>query len=703
MQSFRTEIENPVVEQDIIELERKIRLFKEGKIDEERFRSLRLARGVYGQRQPGVQMIRIKLPYGKMTTQQLRRISAVADEYSNGHLHATTRQDIQIHYVSLDRTPELWSDLEKDDVTLREACGNTVRNVTASPLAGVDPDEPFDVTPYAHAFFEYFLRNPICQEMGRKFKVSFSSSERDSAFSFMHDLGFIPEIRRIDGVPTRGFKVMLGGGLGGQPMPAQLAFEFLAEDRFIPFAEAVLRVFDRHGERAKRFRARMKFLIKGIGLEAFTQLVEEELAALEQDTYVVDLAKYPATSAPEKRDLPKVNISNPAKYDRWVKGNLFPQKQEGFYAVGLKLHLGNIDTDRARQLADIVDALAGDDIRITVNQGIMLRHVHTSHIPYLFNALDALGLAQPGFDSTADITACPGTDTCNLAITSSTGISKVLEDLIEAEFPDLIYNRDLLIKISGCMNGCGQHSIAAIGLHGSSQKSNGRVVPSIQVMLGGGVLGGGDAQIAEKVIKLPTKRGPEALRNLLSDYQENSESGEIYAHYFTRQGKKYFYELLKPLADLSTLKDSDFVDWGRKIDFIPEIGVGECAGVVVDLVATLFLETDEKIEQAEIALKDGRLADSVYHTYAALVNGAKAILVDRQQKTNTQAGIIKQFQELLVESGELTLNRSFPEIIYQIKENKPSQAFAASYLEDGKSFSKLIQAFRNQQLEHESA
>ena len=277
MQSFRTEIENPIVAKDIIELDRKIQLFYEGKIDEERFRSLRLARGVYGQRQFGVQMIRIKLPYGKLTSEQLHRIANVSDEYSRGRLHITTRQDIQIHHVDLNRTPQLWADLEKDEVTLREACGNTVRNVTASETAGIDVNEPFDVSPYADAVFKFFLRNPICQEMGRKFKVSFSSSDEDTGLSYMHDLGFIAKTE--NGV--RGFKVMLGGGLGSQPRHADELYGFLPSDKIIPVMEGVLRIFDRHGERRSRAKARIKFLIKDISLEAFKKLVEEEQNAIE--------------------------------------------------------------------------------------------------------------------------------------------------------------------------------------------------------------------------------------------------------------------------------------------------------------------------------------------------------------------------------------------------------------------------------------
>ena len=273
MQSFRTEIENPIVEKDIIELEKKIRQFKGGEMDEEKFRSLRLARGVYGQRQQGVQMIRIKLPYGKVTSNQLLRIADVSDEYSRGRLHITTRQDIQIHYVDLERTPELWAQLEKDQVTLREACGNTVRNVTASETAGIDVDEPFDVSPYAQAVFEYFLRNPIGQEMGRKFKVSFSASDADTGLSYMHDLGFIAKEKNGE----RGFKVMLAGGLGSQPRHADELYSFLPTDKIIPLMEGVIRVFDRYGERKSRAKARMKFLLKDLGLDGFKELLEEEL------------------------------------------------------------------------------------------------------------------------------------------------------------------------------------------------------------------------------------------------------------------------------------------------------------------------------------------------------------------------------------------------------------------------------------------
>jgi sulfite reductase (ferredoxin) len=267
---------SPAAQQDIVELANQIKVYESGRMSDDAFRKFRLARGVYGQRQAGVQMIRIKLPYGRVSADQLVRIADCSDKYATGNLHATTRQDIQLHFVKLADSPALWAELEDAQITLREACGNTVRNVTASPKAGIDPEEPFDVTPYAHAIFEYFLRNPICQDMGRKFKMALSSSEKDSAFAFMHDVGLIP---RIQG-EIRGFKVLIGGGLGAQPYLAQTAYEFLEEQKVIPFIEAFLRVFDRYGERTKRHKARSKYLLQEIGLEAVMQKIQEEWPAL---------------------------------------------------------------------------------------------------------------------------------------------------------------------------------------------------------------------------------------------------------------------------------------------------------------------------------------------------------------------------------------------------------------------------------------
>ena len=676
MQSFRTELENPLVEKDIIDLERKIKMFREGKIHEEKFRSLRLARGVYGQRQQGVQMIRIKLPYGKMTLNQWKKIADVSDEYSTGNLHFTTRQDVQIHFVSLDKTPELWSKLEEDNITLREACGNTVRNITGSPTSGIDPNEPFDVTPYVHATFEYFLRNPICQEMGRKFKMSFSNTDNDTALSYMHDLGFIPKI--VDG--KRGFKIMLGGGLGAQPQLAHLAYEFVEEDAIIPLIEAVLRVFDRHGERNSRHKARLKFLIAKIGFEAFMQLVEEEKLSLKVNTYKINTEK----SESETGIQSKISTKDSVEFQNWFKTNTFTQKQSGYYGVFVRVPLGNISSSVTRSLVEKLEGLIADDVRVTVNQGLLLRFVKAENLVAVFEILSDYNLATPGANSIVNITACPGTDTCNLAISDSTSISLELEKVMQEDFPELIEENNMQIKISGCMNACGQHSMAHIGFHGSSLKSAGKVLPALQVLLGGGTTGNGGGRIADKVIKIPSKRGPQLLRVVLNDYETNGLEGEYFNDYYDRQGEKYFYSLLKPLADLSTLIDTDFIDWGRDEIFQTEIGVGECASVIIDLVATLFYESEEKIEWAKEAFNENRFADAIYYAYQSQVNTAKALLLDKNISCSTQNGIITEFDKHFLEE----FGGNIKEQILQINKNEPSKHFAVDYISDSEEFVK---------------
>lgn len=697
MQSFRTELENPIVERDIIELEKKIREFREGKLPEEKFRSLRLARGVYGQRQPGVQMVRIKLPYGKMTFAQWSRIADVSDKYSTGNLHLTTRQDIQIHFVSLDRTPELWTELEKDNITIREACGNTVRNITASDMAGIDPDEPFDVTPYAHAMFEYFLRKPVCQEMGRKFKIALSSSEKDTALIFMHDLGVIPRVREVNGKTQRGFKVVVGGGLGAQPFLAIATHDFLEEELLIPYLEAILRVFDRHGERNSRHKARMKYLIQKIGIDAFNALVAEEHTALTHQRYKVDADSYEGPAAPVSSFVPeKVTLTNPYQFELWKNTNVFPQKQEGYYSVYLRIANGNIGSDTSRRLMEKLKGVIADDIRVTINQGLQFRFVKPADLEYVYSVLESEGLAAAGFGSTADVTSCPGTDTCNLGISNSTGTALALSQVIEDEYPEFLYNKEIAIKISGCMNSCGQHGMASIGFHGSSLKAKGQVIPALQVLIGGGVLGGGEGRVADKILKVPSKRGPDVLRAVLNDYKANAAENETYLNYTERRGDKYYYELLKPLTSLETLQAEDYMDWGQEVKFATAIGVGECAGVMIDLVATLILDAEEKLSLSEESLANKSWADGIYHAYAGYINTAKALLLQHGVQCNTQTGILNDFDKHFTEKGLYTGSTNFKEIVLQINKEEPTETFANEYLAKAKEFAIWAKQYREQ-------
>ena len=691
MQSFRTELENPVIEQDIIDLERKIHAFRGGQIHEEKFRSLRLARGIYGQRQPGVQMVRIKLPFGRVTFKQLLKIADVSDEYGSGNLHLTTRQDIQIHYVSLDRTPELWAELERDDITLREACGNTVRNVTSSPDAGINPEEPFDVSPYAHAVFKYFLRNPICQEMGRKVKFSFSSSDRDTAFSYIHDLGFIPKINEKG---ERGFKVMLAGGLGAQPFLATPVHEFLPEDQVIPYAESVLRVFDRYGERNNRNKARMKYLVQKLGLEEVLTLVEGERLANKSKSFVIDRTAVEQPVLPPEKSFLPLEEESTLHYSQWFETNVFQQKQAGFYGVYVKVTIGDIKSDQARALVAAIQDLVADEIRVTQNQGLLLKYVRKEALPTLYKRLMALHLADAGFDSLADITTCPGTDTCNLGISNSMSLAATLEQVIYEEYPEMIYDKDVKIKISGCMNSCGQHGLAHIGFHGSSLKAGAKVVPAVQVMMGGGTVGNGIGRVSDRVIKVPSKRATLALRMILDNYASIAETDEPFNDYYDRQGKDYFYQLLKPLADLTTLIPEEYVDWGHEETFQTAIGVGECAGVVIDLVATLLLEAEEKLGWAKKSFTGQAWSDAIYHAYAVFVSSAKALLLDKGVNCSTQHTIIKEFDAHFVDTREVVLAKPFSEIVLQINKNEPSKEFAALYLREAELFYTLLKAKR---------
>ncbi len=679
-------------QRDIKELRSRIEKFKAGEIEEERFKSYRLTRGVYGQRQPGVQMFRIKVPYGYINPAQLRTIADLSEQYTNGNLHITTRQNIQLHYVRLEDTPEMWERLEAVNVTTREACGNTVRSVTGSPFAGIDPDEPFDITPYAQAVFEYFLRNPICQDMGRKIKMAFSSSESDAAFTYIHDFGFIPKIQ--DGI--RGFRVVIGGGLGAQAFMGLQAFDFLPADQIIPFIEGGLRVFDRFGERERRHKARLKYLVepkKGLGLEGFLELVEKEKKSLPYQSYPIAV-KDTEVRLPNYSHFKSLPIKDIRNFEAWKRINVFEQKQKGFFATKIRVPLGNLSADVARGIAAIAEKYASDDIRLTVNQGLLFKYIREDSLPNIYAELEKLGLADPGFDSLVDITACPGTDTCNLGVTNSTAISTVLEDIVRQEYPHLIDDDQIKIKISGCMNSCGQHMVANIGFHGSSIKYQGKVSPAMQVVIGGGVEPDGNGFIAEKVIKLPTKRIPDAVRFLLDDYESNSQEEEYFNEYFRRQGKMYFYDLLKPLGDASTLKDEDFQDWGEEVEFVPEIGVGECAGVMMDLVGTILKDAEERLTYARETFVDEKWANSIYYSYNTLVITAKGILLSKDIQCNTHKGIIDDFQSKIVEEGLIELPGTFQDLVYQINRNEPSESFAYQYLEQATEFLQLAVKFR---------
>lgn len=673
-------------QEDIEILEKAIRAFKSGSLPEDRFKNIRTTRGVYSQRQPGGQMVRIKLPLGRVTFSQLLCLAGIADEYSTGLIHFTTRQDIQIYHVSLERTVELWARLERENITLKGAGGNTVRNVTASPEAGIDPAEPFDVSPHAWSVFTYFLHNPVCQEMGRKIKISFSSGDTDTACSFMQDLGFIPVVRSYGTSEQRGFRVLLGGGLGAQPFLATKVIDFLPENELIPFTEALLRVFNRYGERNNRSRARLKYLVQKTGTEELMKLIGQEKAALAFKTFEIDPGVIQALSIPPAHFY-DTEIGNLSEFALWIKTNVFEQKQAGYHGVYIKLPAGgDLTSKKIRALVSILKDIASDDVRITQGQNLLLRYVKREALPFLFARLSTLGLALPGAYDLSDITACRGTESCNLAISNSLGLASVLENVITTEYKTLIGKSGIRIKISGCMNSCGQHVIANIGFQGCAMRAGTGILPAVQILLGGGITGEGTGKIADKALKVPARRAPSALRLLLDHYGEKALAGETYIHYYNRSGKDFFYHLLKPLADLTDLKTEDFIDWGQKETYKTQIGTGECAGSTVDLLSFLTEDAYSKLAQAQHAADAGYFADSVHHTYTALITAAKTFLLGKEVSSSSQHRIITDFDKHFAISGHPFRYKSFEELVMQVNQKKPDQNFARLYLQQSADF-----------------
>ena len=439
-------------------------------------------------------------------------------------------------------------------------------------------------------------------------------------------------------------------------------------------------------------------MVGKIGITEFLKLVSDEEKALLNKTYIINRNAVRTLVPINKTVYTTFKPADENAYTAWLKTNTFEQKQENFYGVYIKVTLGNINTATARELARIVSLYAADDIRVTINQGFLLRYVTKSALLPLYTELKKLNLVQPGFDSVADITACPGTDTCNLAISNSTNISVELEKVIYEEYPELIYNHDIKIKISGCMNSCGQHGLAQIGFHGSSFKVGTNVVPAVQLLLGGGTLGNGEGRIGDKIIKIASKRAPDILRSLFTDFEKNAVEGEYFNSYYDKQGKDYFYQLLKPLADNTTLQENDFIDWGQAEKFKPEIGVGECAGVVIDLVATLFYEAEEKLAWSSEAFANGSWGDSIYQSYAAIISGAKALLLDKQVHVNTHHALINDFDKHFVEIGEIVIGKSFKELALQINKNEPTKDFAANYFAEASSFVDQVKKYRSKKV-----
>ncbi|QQR89090.1 MAG: nitrite/sulfite reductase [Myxococcales bacterium] len=681
--------------EEIDVFETQIELRKQGKIEEKLFAEARLRRGVYGQRYdngkrhngessqainfpcgeltkgpdtvwdaPGME--RIKIPYGRLTNDQLDVLAEVAEEYSDAILHVTTRQDIQLHFVHIEDTPDMMRRLAVVGITTREACGNSVRNITACPYAGVCNTESFDVRSYANALTRFLLGHPDVQDFGRKFKIAFSGC-KDHACGLVniHDLGVVAKKRIVNGNEERGFEFYVGGGLGSVPQHAKLFDEFLPEKELLPMTQAVCRVFARLGEKNNRARARIKFLISKLGIDEFRKLVLEERKtipadprwhALLEDKHTLDgVGLYEEKPLRPGKVLVDGNFSDAFK--RWRATNIRKQAQDGYVVATVRLPLGDFTSDQARVLADLARRHTGDTWCTTVEQNLALRWLPEADLPEFFEALQKVGLDAAGASSIEDVTSCPGTDTCKLGISASRGLaaalSKHINDRIaRAELKDPV--KDLRIKCSGCFNSCGQHHIADLGFLGVSRNVKGRRVPHFQVVLGGQwANNGGSYGLA--IGAVPAKSIPKTVDLLTDTYLAEREGDENFQAWISRKGKTEIRGLLKELMIVPEYDHdrSYYTDWGDPREYtIGDIGVGECAGEIVPLAMFGLAASERQVFEAQVELDKGNHQLSLEKSFRAMLDAAKALVqIENIDITDEPEHILSEFRTRFHDTG----------------------------------------------------
>mgnify|MGYP006175011857 FL=1 len=660
--------------EEIDAFETQIHLRKQGKMEEKLFAETRLRRGAYGQRYDNGQrfdgtqtqqllfpehetkgpdtfwhapgMMRIKIPFGGLTAAQMEVLADLAEEYSEEILHITTRQDFQIHFIHIEDTPDLMRRLSAVGITTREACGNSVRNVTACPLSGVCRTETFDVTPYAQAIMSFLLGHPDCQDFGRKFKIAFSGCEHEACgLANMHDMGGVGMVKTVDGVEKRGFKLYVGGGLGAVPHQAQLFNEFVPVEELLPISQAIARVFARLGEKKNRNRARIKFLIAKLGIEEFRRLVHEERAILPEDPqWTAFLDDLTVTDEEQLKPGQPLNGAETSEgFAEWYRTNVYQQRQAGYVVATVALPLGDITSHQLRALADISRRFVKETTRTTVEQNMVLRWVSETDLPQLYDKLLALGLAETGAGTIVDITACPGTDTCKLGIASSRGLATELRKQLgeqSAKLDEAI--EGLRIKISGCFNSCGQHHAADIGFYGNSRKINGITVPHFQVVLGGQWKeNAGSFGLATGAV--PSKNIPEVVSRLAKRFVEEREKDELFKDFIGRLGKREIKAMLEDLTQVPSYEENSWYyrDWGDTRGFtMDDLGKGECAGEVVSIGIMEIAAAEREVFEASVALDENELQAAWKGALNAMLRAARTLVKEQFYDVPEEADVV---------------------------------------------------------------
>ena len=731
--------------QEIDVFETQIELKKQGKVDDKLFAETRLRRGVYGQRYDNGQrhdgkanqtlafpnskltkgpdtmwdapgMMRIKIPFGGMTPVQMESLADVAEEYSDAICHITTRQDIQLHYIHIEDTPDLMRRLAAVGITTREACGNSVRNVTACPIAGVCNEETFDVTPYANACFKYLLGHPDVQEFGRKFKIAFSGCKHNACgLTNIHDLGFIARTKDVNGTAVRGFEMYVGGGLGAVPYEAKLFDEFVPEDEIFPLTQAICRVYARLGQKRNRARARIKFLVDKLGIEQFHELVMEERKVLPQDdiwtAYLKELSAYGEKPLKPGTDL-KTGVED-ANFETWRATNIYQQKQAGYVTVTITLPLGDATSWQMRQLAEIARRYVGENVRTTVEQNIVFRWVTESDLPTLYGELKQIGLGEVGAGTIVDIVACPGTDTCKLGIASSRGLASELHKRLTSRFLQMDEAlQDLHIKISGCFNSCSQHHLADLGFYGVSRNKGGTTVPHFRVVLGGQWQeNGGSYGLAIGVV--PSKRIPDFIDHIIMKYLQEREKGEHFREFVQRVGKK---ELKKVVDDFKNvppyeLDRSYYSDWGDPREFtLSDLGAGECAGEIVSMIDFDLQAAERLYFEAQLAFDEEDFQKADETSYSAMLEAARGLVHTQFQDISRDPDhIIEEFIKRFYDTGlfkDKYAGSKFAEYLFRRHEDKQrdySHDKARYLLEETQLFIEAAYACNSRLLEQGNA
>jgi sulfite reductase (ferredoxin) len=655
------------VQEELANYEQQIRKYRAGEVDEIKMQKLRLHFGTYAQRQEGVQMQRIKIPGGVLSADQLIRLADAADRFGSGFLHFTTREDAQIYYVKLEEIPDLLRFLAEAGITSREACGNTVRNITACYRAGTSATEAFNVLPYSQALFRYLVRNKYNQNLGRKFKITFEGCSDDHSGLRIHDIGLWAVTKTRNGTLRRGFRVYLGGGLGAAPQLAHLYTDFLPTDELLNLAAAALRLFDRYGERKARMKARMKFLVESLGWETFRRALDEErerVGPVPLSNYLSDAEESIPESARGSRRLKILDPrSNDPQFQAWVRDSVIDHKILGFRGVHVRVKLGDLTSARARGLAEVARRFSSGQLRISIEQNIYLPWVREEVLSDLYAALAELSLAERGVGTITDVTTCPGSDTCRLGIASAKGLGSALagalgNDVTGSSVQASLHGelvKPLRIKVSGCPNGCAQHSIANIGFYAAALSQEDHSVPAYFVTLGGQT-SPEKAQFGSLLGKFPAKNCVTLTETLLGLYETEKLPAEEFNSFLSRTGTKRLKEILEPLRHVPSFATdpSFYEDYGHEHEsFAVRRGIkGECAGSTVAETLPTIEAAWERLAQAEALIYHQEYEAAGLAAYEAAAAAARVPLFQRLVDPFTSDEALWEYENLFVLSGE---------------------------------------------------